>query len=507
MVVEVVPFVRHMSGDAELDAWASHGVAAATRARRVIGSVRAAHQRAQLELATGGKDLDELCGEQILKRDPFIGNDIKQQTTILTMRSKVLMLRNAARKRIAQREEKVRRLEEAQRAHVARIAQREADAAAAAAAAAKLDKEKRIRAEVLRKKAEEAERRAAEDRLRHEAEEKRQAELKRVEEEAKSKELAKIERAKKLAQRAAEDPWPADAMNSYVEFEELVAKSETFGNSTQPELKRVRTTMKRAINKAGNQVAGSQTQVARCIDLIVGALNTSATDEPAHAWACVFAARRLVRAGESVAVGPLCFAVASVMAGVCAFAPQPNIMKIAARGALLEGNTATAPHFVRQREGESAEQFRERSGARKDEGSEALMNRAANTVALYAALCQMKMAPGPTGVDARPNLFGLDDAWTWLARVVNGKQHPFVPITVVAFIDVAGYEMCRRYGKQFAKLMACVQQRVLKKAVKGTPPGPLANIENLVHEFVKNKFVVPNEPHGKSLPVRDAVNE
>jgi len=174
-------------------------------------------------------------------------------------------------------------------------------------------------------------------------------------------------------------------------YDALLEEGTSFGTSTQGDVKRARTILKKAINKAGNQIAGSQKQVTRCIALIVDALNKSisgAAPLGAHAWCCTTAAKRLLLAAENVTGGAMRFAIAFVIVGIITNAPDKQRMELAMRGALISECKAIIPRFARKQKDESVENYRRNIGARPGENLEKLSNRWANMVGLYAACCQ-----------------------------------------------------------------------------------------------------------------------
>ena len=64
------------------------------------------------------------------------------------------------------------------------------------------------------------------------------------------------------------------------------------------------------------------------------------------------------------------------------------------------------------------------------------------------------------------NTFGLENAWAWLASVINACASQCKPLTgtlLLTMLEVAGSEMQRVYGKQFKKLIDVVVSDVLPK--------------------------------------------
>lgn len=487
---------------AGMEAWAAHGLGASLRAQRVAAAVRGARHRAERALTSVTCDAFQVA--LIEPDDPFARVvDFGDNGAHRAVRDRLRSRRKQARDRLAG-------AERAEKALLMRIAQRDAA-------------EQRMRTDEARR---EKMRREEEERNKplrdHSRVAATQAALADPAPEPVSAPIAKPVAPKvenllvvapkvedllvvaprlKTVEAAAPAPlaepvWPADAAATRDSFKALVEHGSSFGASKEAGIKRARLALKKAINLAGNQVAASERQVARCVSALCGALRDAHRHgHAAHAWAAVEVSRRLVSDASSAEQGAAQFALAYVLSGVVKNAPDVALATLALRGVLLEECVYTAPVFPRRKRDESNEAYRKRIGARDGEDTERYANRMAAVVGLYAALLTTN---GP---------FSITEAWRWLARVVNAKrQPPLAPAMLVAFLDAAGHDLSLAYRRQFAKLMAATQARCLRLAAKSAPPGPRANLQNLINTFIEGGCVFPNQPPGKTLPASDAVN-
>lgn len=508
------------AGAGELHAWAVHGAAAAERARRVLTAVHAARERAQRALAvantntgSGSLSVGGWPARVPVHSDPARG-------ALLEARAQLAAHRAAAREKLARAEAEAvqqARAEEAiraaKRAERARAEASQAELAAAQAAREKSAEEARKRAlEAIQ--ARERAKQAEEAKRIHEEEQRR---LKTIEDKKKKETEACAQTAAQNAMNANVNPQtnntnanktaylhtspkadsqPPSAKKARQVLHDFEARSASFGQSTSAEVKRTRQRIKRGIVKACNQISASKTQVRRCASALHAAIMDGAAlgAEPG-AWAFALAARRLVDAGEDAGTGgpKARFAWAYTAAGVVLRLPSFGQVLY---GALVDSTPAVAALPTPRLKTEDNEVYRKRVSAREGEGADAYASRSAKTVALFAALCQTCSGKGGIGVHL---------LWAWLARVVNVKPHPMAPICVVAMLETAGHAMTKAYFKQFAKLMATVQQRVYKNPHKNSPPGPLVNLEQLIATFIQgpHNFQFHQPPQGIELPEID----
>lgn len=504
--------MARMQGNAALDAWTTHSALAAARAHRIAASVRAARARAERALSLDDCAVFNAAQTHIdLITDPFAPAQPPCAANIaLRARVKHRATRDKLRKRRQVARDRLQRTEAATKAKALAHAQKQAEARAEA-------EKQEAQAAERRKAAIEAEQRAnvAAEAAAKAAAHAAPTPLPEATPKSPDPEVAPVLPPSAPSSQAATDQvtvvdaapvrddgaLPEDVQNVRNDFVQLVQAGAAFGGSKDGATKRARLNLKKAINRAANQVAASQHQVSRCVASISAALrNAYAQSGGAYAWAVVEMSRRLISDASSAERGAAQFALAKVALGAIECAPDVKFAAVAMRGALLETCIYIAPCFPRKNRQETDKHFRARIGASDKEGPERYSRRMAALVGLYAALIASSGPNNPA--------FSAGDGWTWLARVVNAKrQHHIIPDIVVSFLEAAGHDLSVKYRRQFAKLMATVQARCVRKASKSAPPGPKANLENMINNFIAAGCSFSEPPEGKVLPVSDAVNE
>jgi hypothetical protein len=63
-----------------------------------------------------------------------------------------------------------------------------------------------------------------------------------------------------------------------------------------------------------------------------------------------------------------------------------------------------------------------------------------------------------------PNSIGLEDGWTWLARLLNLKPTKITIIVLERFLKIAGPQLQLRYKSQFKKLCQSVKTDIVNKS-------------------------------------------
>ena len=53
-----------------------------------------------------------------------------------------------------------------------------------------------------------------------------------------------------------------------------------------------------------------------------------------------------------------------------------------------------------------------------------------------------------------PNSYGIENGWTWLARILNIRPRKITPLLIYAFLNVAGHKIVQQYKDQAVKLVA-----------------------------------------------------
>lgn len=157
-------------------------------------------------------------------------------------------------------------------------------------------------------------------------------------------------------------------------------------------------------------------------------------------------------------------------------------------GCFFESCPFTIPNYLEQTD------YRKDIGYKEGENEETYMERMAGFVSLYAAFLQM---PGE-----HPH--GLDKGWRWLARVLNQPPCYATGTMLLAFLDIAGYEMSNRYKRQFAKLIKMIErdfQHRIPAKNEGMQNNSIQRIKIMLEKYNSQNGRI-NIPEGK-IPARD----
>jgi GLE1-like protein len=290
---------------------------------------------------------------------------------------------------------------------------------------------------------------------------------------------------------------------------QVSSEADAFRNDAA--MKRPRLLLKKRVNLAANQIAASVKSVCTKIGDMVGTLGEASRSgiPAAMSFTMREIAERLVAEGAgSVALSrAAAFAVGAVVVGVVAQSPDPPTMRNVVLGAFYAKCAYIIPTYVRRHKGETDVSFRSRLNYLADESAEAYVERMCGYVSLYAAVVQTVVVLGPRGgVSGLKNPFAITDAWSWLARVINSPQRSITPDIVIAFLEIAGYEISRQYGSMFRKLVASLSEVCVHHAAQTARPGAKSRIAGFVDDYVKSGYRIEVVPTGKVLPASDAEN-
>lgn len=375
--------------------------------------------------------------------------------------------------------------------------------------------EKREREEKARVERErvEAERR----RLEAEEREKRGEEARRAEDEAKAKAKAEDEaKAKaegeakaKAAAASADGGLPEHLKEAEKAWHWVCSGAGDWEKSQRADIKAMRLNVKKAVNRAVNQIAGSVKSVCGSAGKIVALLNDATKNNPpAVPYAMKKIAERLVAEGQiSIAASTSgAFPVGVVVASVVAHAPDVQMMKNVILAAFVVQCPYVIPIDSRRIAGKTEQEFRDRLCYLKDEKEGEYVERMCGYISCYAAVLQTTEVYSATGRSQLENPFKLQEAGQWLARVIERPEPSITPDIVVAFLSIAGYELARYFKTEFGPFLDNIQRNCVAGAGKSTRPGPLSRLAVFVDEYKRAGGRVPKMPVGKALPVRDFEN-
>lgn len=233
----------------------------------------------------------------------------------------------------------------------------------------------------------------------------------------------------------------------------------------------------------------------------LGTKQVRATDHPGGLEYCTnLLARRMVQQGEDqVNVNPkAAFPIAAVIVELWLEFPMFGRLVLAH---FYRQCPYLVPYYVPQQEGQSSEEYYRLLGYRysggKVEQQPAYLKRMSGIVRLYAAV--MVSLPRRN----QPHPYGLDQAWRYLAALLNLAPLPEItPTILVELISVAGHALAREYGKQFQKILhlICTDYFVMMRNVtpKGVGGGPITRLEEFLQESIKKGGIAP--PAGQLPP-------
>ena len=110
---------------------------------------------------------------------------------------------------------------------------------------------------------------------------------------------------------------------------------------------------------------------------------------------------------------------------------------------------------------------------------------------LYSSLL---ISQPPQG-QGRAHPHGVQNAWQWLARVMNNEPRPDITATLLLdLLSVAGNSLMTSYGSQMRKILQilCTDYLPKIKAVNGAG-GPVARLEELLAKVIRTGQILPPE--------------
>ena len=154
------------------------------------------------------------------------------------------------------------------------------------------------------------------------------------------------------------------------------------------------------------------------------------------------------------------FSVALVAVHVCkAFPKLADLL----RGELHSRSYMTIPYYKRRADGQSDSDYLVEIGYLKSydgtmESEDKYQERMTGFMVLYAAIMQTRTEGNP---------FTIDEAWAWLSVLLNQKSRRISPYVLLGFLEVAGFELECRFGRQFAMAMHVMHDAFVPTIPKG----------------------------------------
>lgn len=99
----------------------------------------------------------------------------------------------------------------------------------------------------------------------------------------------------------------------------------------------------------------------------------------------------------------------------------------------------------------------------------------------------------PRQRETAPNPHNLENGWNWITNILNLDPIPDICSTLILeFLQVAGSTCFKVYGKQFIKLLKCIQSQYFIKLNLVDEGGPKVRLEAfLLKVFKEGKIEQP----------------
>ncbi len=250
-------------------------------------------------------------------------------------------------------------------------------------------------------------------------------------------------RANKTAQEAA--------LKDSTEMEALAAKT--------PELAS-------ALKSARRACAGAVAKTSATLKSVIGNFQTvlstianvppGAPPEKYRAYLYTNIARELVDQGDLrlIAHGHIGFLLAAKLPGFL-----PVLL-----GTFNAENVLTIPYIPVRKPGMDEVAFRTAMRFQVTDGvlenTDTFLNRVQSSLKLYLSFLSISMQAYPANL-VHP--YGISEAWTWLAAMVNSEPGFYTATALSAFLEVAGAPLYRAYPQQVAKVLRLVAVAVMPK--------------------------------------------
>ncbi|GAQ88946.1 hypothetical protein KFL_004720050 [Klebsormidium nitens] len=403
----------------------------------------------------------------------------------------------AAAKAAAEAEARRRRAEEEARRVEER---RQQEAAEKAAEEARRKKEQEDEEARRKRQAEEAEaerRRAETDAERKRAE--RETVAKRGEEERKAKEQAEKQAAKATGGARQVKMTESAARGERERMEVLRrVKENVKAFEEAPGAKKERKGLERRMTTLVQQISATQRQVGLKSAELVRELQQA--PQPQQNFLLLALADKFLSQCESQVqkLPSFAFPLAQVAINVAAAVPPFRDVLLAR---LAQECCFVVPKYIpyipAQYESEAA--YYRTVGYREEDGqlesTDAYIGRMTGIMVFYAAITQTDPPRGQP-------VHGLDQAWAWLARLLNGlPPNRGSGSALESMIKVAGFRLNQTYPKQFRKILDVIMTALLP-ALQKTGDADTAPVINRVETYVGTRSY-EKPPEGRNMPVTD----
>eukprot|EP01102_Stenamoeba_stenopodia_P008624 TRINITY_DN2505_c0_g1_i1.p1 TRINITY_DN2505_c0_g1~~TRINITY_DN2505_c0_g1_i1.p1 ORF type:complete len:585 (-),score=164.52 TRINITY_DN2505_c0_g1_i1:1597-3351(-) len=131
----------------------------------------------------------------------------------------------------------------------------------------------------------------------------------------------------------------------------------------------------------------------------------------------------------------------------------------------------------------------------EQESREAFYSRMTGFMILFAAFIQ---TPPIDGKHPYPLSYG----WRWLSRILNNAPKAITATLLLPFVKIAGYELERRYGRQFQKLLGyIVKDYEPRMQTTDSPKSSTVQLRLFIEKYISRGCKM-KKPQGKDFEIR-----
>eukprot|EP00742_Colponemidia_sp_Colp-10_P007376 GILJ01007940.1.p1 GENE.GILJ01007940.1~~GILJ01007940.1.p1 ORF type:complete len:628 (-),score=125.73 GILJ01007940.1:113-1996(-) len=305
-------------------------------------------------------------------------------------------------------------------------------------------------------------------------------------------------------------PHVKQAMSRMEKLVTIQGMSEKINEDTRPEIKRLRTQVKKTVNLSIQQISASMEQIVKKAEEMKQLMKQAQQEgEIMYQYTCNMVADKFKTQAESLIARSRssCFPYAQTIVLVSVEFPLLLELVLAY---LNKACPFTVPYFPTKAASETDDDLRVKWGyLRKEDGSleaeDDYIGRMEGFMALFAAIPQCPVTVGRNFMAASvSHPFGMDQAWVWLARVLNQKIRRLTCMFLYVFLDIAGFSLCQSYPSQMKKVFMLLAQsgvpqfeELKAKGTKGLEPA-LTNLRLYLTEYIRSGQA--RKPEGKDIP-------
>lgn len=165
--------------------------------------------------------------------------------------------------------------------------------------------------------------------------------------------------------------------------------------------------------------------------------------------------------------------------------------------------TYTVPRYLDRKDYPSKNAYLAALGYNEEEEGkfqteEAYFESMEGIVSLFAAYLQIP-------IEGHPH--GLNEAWAWLARVCNQPPRSATATVLLAFLQIAGFELHKRYGRQMHKMLEFIAKIYLPLLNSKTAPRVAAKTRLALYldKYFSNGRL--DEPEGHTMAMTQSSDQ